>query len=117
PLPRGSQPKLGPILVKAGLLRPEDLPRLQAAQQAGEDFAATVIRITRLSEEQVAQELARFYSLPFVRLAAASFDPRALALMSEPQASRYHAIPVTLDDDGTLVLAASDPVDYRAKEA
>jgi type IV pilus assembly protein PilB len=111
------QSKLGPILVKAGLLRPADAAAIQAAQRPSESFADAAARTGLVSEDQIAEALARHYGLPFLRLAGATFDPRALAQLTEAQATGYRAIPVTLEDGGRLLLAVADPADWGAKQA
>ncbi|HVY60565.1 MAG TPA: ATPase, T2SS/T4P/T4SS family [Planctomycetota bacterium] len=112
-----SQVKLGQILVKTGLLTEAEVLALQAAQEADDTLAETVVRRSAITESQIAEAVATYYGLPYIDLRSTSFSSEALSLFTEAQAKRFGAIPVRLEPDGSVLLAVSDPVDYAAKQA
>ena len=58
---------------------------------------------------QVAQLLAEQYELPFIELAESDVNLRAAGLLSEEQARRFSALPISVLPDASVLVATSDP--------
>ncbi len=106
-----AESRIGRSLVAAGLITEKHLAEAEAARAASPERPVAVARVekTGLGEERVVEALAKDYGLPFLHLAAATFDPHALALLSAAEAKRWLAIPVTFDPQGVVIVAVADP--------
>jgi type IV pilus assembly protein PilB len=108
---RNPWPALGTLLVRDGALTPEQLEiallekRLKPELRLGEILVtngfATRLQVTRVLAEQ--------HDLEFVELDIASIEVEAAGLLPESLARRYGAIPIKLLDDGSVLVAVSDP--------
>jgi type IV pilus assembly protein PilB len=107
----GMRTRLGRVLVKAKLLTGAELATLYDAIRSEADFWETILRTTRLTEDQVAEALAAHCGLDVVALAGKEADPRALALVPEDEAAQHVAVPVALRDADVLELAVANPLD------
>ena len=67
-----------------------------------------------ISEEQLARAIAERNDLPFVDVSSFPIDHGAQALIGSDTARRYRAAPIAFDQDGSLVVALSDPLDALA---
>ncbi len=66
-----------------------------------------------VKETDLVKTLARHIGLEFVGLDEVTIDPSASALIPEPLARRYNAIPIAFED-GSLVVAMADPANVLA---
>jgi type IV pilus assembly protein PilB len=108
---------LGELLVRAGLVAPNDLyAALATARAAGRRLGEVLLEQGLVSERDLALLVAEQEELEFVDLAKLDLDPRAVALISEETARRHRAIPFRFDD-GSVVVAVADPTDSGALDA
>lgn len=69
-----------------------------------------------ISENDLAESLARAFHLPFVDLASFPVNQQALALVPAGVILKHHVLPIDLRE-GTLFLAAGDPLAFDAVDA
>lgn len=102
---------LGPLLVEAGLIPSDSL----AAQVPGSDSRLwfALVRAGLTDDSAIVAELARRFHFPIADLLQA--DARAVAVLPEAAARRYHVIALALDER-TVRIATSDPRDYSAEQ-
>jgi hypothetical protein len=67
-----------------------------------------------LSEDQLSRATAELHGLDHVDLNEFDVQVDVARLISKSAASRYQAVPIAFDDEGTLLVALSDPVDPLA---
>lgn len=113
----GRRERLGPLLMKLGLVTGEQLETALAEQAAAPHRRLGAILVERgfITEETIAKVLARQLDLPYVRLAAGVVDPAAARLISGQLARRRMCIPVAATA-GRVVLAVANPFDLLAIE-
>ncbi len=110
---------LGQALVEAGRLSEADynrVRRMQASQADSPPLATLLNRLGLVSEQDIAEQLARLLDLP--RVAAADFP--SAPLLAERLSYRFlkecRALPLEFDD-GQLLVAMADPQDSYVLEA
>ncbi len=110
PTPAGSRPRLGEILVKAGVLTPEKLEdALKYQQETGLKIGQCLIRLGHVRDEDVARAIARQSGLPFVDVRKGTIPPETLARVPKETALENNILPVKFDGQA-LVLAVTDPL-------
>ena len=108
---------LGELLVRAGLVAPNDLyAALATARATGRRLGEVLVEQDLVGERDLAQLVAEQESLDVVDLAKIDLDPEAVALLSEQTARRFRAIPFRFDE-GAVVVAVADPTDSQALDA
>ena len=113
PAAANDRPALGELLVRAGLLRPDDLERALTEQQKTGEFLGTILtRLGLLTGEQLLPVLAQQVGMPYVRLDDLEIPPDALAKVPATLASHYRLLPLRLVD-GRLEVACADPFDVQ----
>jgi type IV pilus assembly protein PilB len=101
--------KIGDILVRMGALAPAEVRLILDQQsQSGKRFGETAVDHGQLSDELVAQALAKQFGFEYVDLDAVVLDPELSANLPAELPRRYNFIPLEKTDDG-LVVAISDP--------
>jgi type IV pilus assembly protein PilB len=108
------------LLKEAGLVPTE---RVQAAlmegMQTGEKLGEVLIRQGAVSEEQLAQLLAKQWDLPFVKADSLTVDPFALRRLPASDARELGALPVRFeqsdasDGEARLMIAIAEPSEER----
>lgn len=105
---------LGTMLVQEGLLDRADLDRATEIQgETGMPLGRILVEEGFVKETDLVKTLARHIGLEFVGLDEVTIDPSASALIPEPLARRYNAIPIAFED-GSLVVAMADPANVLA---
>lgn len=105
---------LGTMLVQEGLLDRADLDRATEIQgETGMPLGRILVEERFVKETDLVKTLARHIGLEFVSLDEVTIDPSASALIPEPLARRYNAIPIAFED-GSLVVAMADPANVLA---
>ena len=86
-----SKKRFGELLVEAGLLKEEDLPRVLQEQKnkRGERFGETVVRLGLASEVEIARALSDQMGIPFIDLTAMSISAQALQEVPERLAKKH----------------------------
>lgn len=106
---------LDQILVEAGLVSPERLEAAHTAAKEGESVVDVLLAQGVITPRDVAVARSLQLGLPLIDLKRHVVQPRALALVPEEIASRYHAIPLDIIG-GELVVVMENPQDIRALE-
>ncbi|NUT54727.1 MAG: Flp pilus assembly complex ATPase component TadA [Thermoleophilia bacterium] len=108
---------LGQLLVDGRVISEEQLRRaLEHKASTGQRLGEVVVELGFTTERAIAGALAEQYELQYVDLDLAQIDKRAVALLPEELARRYEALPLTIEDDGTPLLAVTDPTNLVAAD-
>jgi type IV pilus assembly protein PilB len=104
-------PALGTLLVRDGAITPEQLESALAEKRTTPErrLGEIIVEQGYANRAQVAQVLAEQHELPYLELDETSIEPDAAGLLPENLARRYHALPVRLLEDGSLLVAVADP--------
>jgi type IV pilus assembly protein PilB len=101
---------LGQLLVDGRILTEEQLQRaLDEKASTGQRLGEIVVSLGFTTERAIAGALAEQYELEYVDLDIVQLDKEAIALLPEELARRYEALPLKVLEDGTPVLAVTDP--------
>lgn len=107
--------KLGDILVEMGYITVEQLGEaLEYQKEKGGQLGQILTAKGILSEGKLIEALAAQQKLPILSLSRYRPMPEALRAVPEHVAKRHHVVPLTLEDDRTLMVAMSDPMDIMA---
>jgi len=117
PSPAASRPeklRIGDVLVQQRLISLEQLHKtLELQQQTGKKVGRLLVETGVISEELLANGLARQLRIPFVNLKTFPFRIDVVRLLSETVARRFRAL--VLEDRGdSLLIALADPLDLFA---
>jgi len=108
---------LGELIVRAGLVAPNDLyAALVTARAARRRLGEVLVEQGLVGERDLAQLVAEQEGLEFVDLAKIDLDQQAVALLSEETARRHCAIPFRFDAKA-VVVAVADPTDNQGLDA
>jgi type IV pilus assembly protein PilB len=110
-----TRPRIGDILVEAGLLTREQVEEAQARSR-GRRLGQVLVESGLVSEEEIAQALSRQLGIPLIDLRRNPPDPRCVALVPESLARAHHLVPVQLIDR-SLFVALADPTDVVGIDA
>jgi hypothetical protein len=109
--------KMGPLLLQAGLLTPKDLERIQEeARRRRVSLLDILLDEKKVSEENLADTMAKWLRLPRVHVASLTVEPNALSVISQELARKHTCLPVKLEGK-SLVLAMANPADFEAVQA
>jgi type IV pilus assembly protein PilB len=101
---------LGQLLVDGRVLTQEQLRHaLQVKETTGKRLGEIVVDLGYTTEAAIASALAAQYELEFVDLDRVTVDREAVGRLPEELARRYEALPLRILEDGTLLLAVTDP--------
>jgi type IV pilus assembly protein PilB len=104
--------QLGGLLVRDGLLTPQQLEEAMAEKEVGGGrLGEIVVRRGWVQGSDVAQALAEQHGLPFLDLAKLEIDSTASHLLTESYARRYRALPVKFLEDDAVLVTVADPTD------
>jgi MSHA biogenesis protein MshE len=106
--------RLGDVLVQQRLISQEQLQQtLELQRQTGKKVGRLLIESGVITEELLANGLARQLRIPFVNLKTFPFRGDVVKLLPESAARRFRAM--VLEDKGdTLLVALADPLDLAA---
>ena len=109
--------KVGEVLVKQGLLRPDQLNAALEEQKKNKGMKLTqaIVNMGFLKENQVLRALEKFYQVPGVELASFEIDPTVAQLVSRDICDKQTLIPLQKAGQ-TLVVAFSDPSNLMVRE-
>ena len=114
--PQG-RPQLGSLLLRDGVITAEQLEAALAQKEAeGGRLGEILLRYNVATAAAVARALAEQYGFEFVELSRLDLDPAATGLLPENVARRLSALPVAFDEDGTAIVAVTDPTDVMASD-
>ena len=115
PVPgRPEKLRLGDVLVQQRLISQEQLQQtLELQRQTGKKLGRLLIESGVITEELLANGLARQLRIPFVNLKTFPFRGDVVKLLAESAARRFRAL--VLEDKGdSLLVAMADPLDLFA---
>jgi general secretion pathway protein E/type IV pilus assembly protein PilB len=100
----------GDILLSRGLINPQQLEESRAAQNDGQRLDRVAIDLGYVSEEAALRALGEEVGIEFIDLAEAEIDLGLLPSFPPKLIHRHTLFPVR-GDNGTLIVATSDPFD------
>jgi len=105
---------IGQILVEEGLLRQSELEEaLEVQRTTGRRLGNILTEKGFVTEDALAQTLARQFDIPFFDLVDYVIDPVVVTLIPEHLCERYRLIPIMKHGE-RLIVAFSDPVNQDA---
>lgn len=111
---RWTRERIGDILLRANLVSQEQLEAALEGQKAsGKQLGRILVDMGVISENQLAEVLAKQKNLLLVNLAEYDINLAAATSIQEQVARRHRVIPINYDD-GKLVLAMANPLDVHA---
>ena len=106
--------RLGQILIESKVIQPEQLEQaLKLQGQLHQPLGRLLVSQGFATEEQIATALATKFGIPYVRLASAVVDPKALELVPHAMAEKYTICPLSLEEKA-LLLVMADPLNLDA---
>lgn len=108
--------KIGEILVKQGLLKPDQLSSaIEEQKKSGQKLTSAIVQLGLLKENQILRALEKHYAVPGVDVNSFDIDQSLTPLVPKEVCEKYTLIP--LQKAGTtLVVAFSDPSNIMVKE-
>lgn len=111
-----SSERIGELLVRVGLISPDQLEAALIEQEnSGGKLGEVLVRELVLTESQIAEALAQQKGLEHVNLAAVEIDAAVATLLPVRIARRKAVIPISLDGE-CLTVAMADPLDVEAMD-
>ncbi len=103
--------RLGEILVEEGLATPRDIEVALVEQKSrrSRKLGETLVALKIVTEEQVAEALARKFNLLYVDIDRIPIHPRAIDEVPRELIARYEFLPIDTDER-TLTIAIADPL-------
>ncbi|MFZ2330138.1 MAG: ATPase, T2SS/T4P/T4SS family, partial [Atribacterota bacterium] len=107
--------RLGEILIKQGVIKPEQLKKALDAQKTDSKKKIGDILISQgiISQKQLNQALQHVYETDYIELGDVVLDPEIISLIPKKIAVRYKLIPLNKENN-TLTLAMANPLDVNA---
>jgi hypothetical protein len=106
---------LSDVVVELGLVDAQTAGwAVEQGRVVGQALPQVLLDAGLVSEDQLSRATAELHSLDHVDLGTFDVDLDVARLISKSAARRYGAVPIAFDDDGTLLVALSDPVDPLA---
>src|SRR3989440_7985535 len=108
--------KLGEILVREGLITPDQLKKALLEQKgSGMRLGYTLVKLGFIEETEVTKMLARQYRMPAVDLSRFEVDPKILKLLTPDIPIKHTVLPLQREGR-TLTVAIADPNNVTAIE-
>jgi type IV pilus assembly protein PilB len=108
--------KLGEMLVKAGMIRPDQLAEALESQKAnGEKLGFNLIKLGYVREDDITQLLSEQFGVPSINLRHFEIDGSVINLIPSEVAQKYLILPVNRTG-ATLTIAMSDPTNVFAMD-
>ena len=96
--------------MRDGLLSEADLEAALTVQRdSGKRLGEVLVERGTVTRTQIARVLAEQYELPFIELGESDIQIEAAVLLPEDLARRYTALPVSTEEDGSVLVAVADP--------
>ena len=106
--------KLGEVLLKEGLITPQQLKEALDYQRAhGGRLGSIFVSLGIVQDEAITAVLSRQYGVPAVNLDLFDVDPNAVRLLPEETARKYMVMPLARNGS-TMTLAMVDPTNVFA---
>lgn len=109
--------RFGEILREYDLVSQESLDKaLMLQQDSDKRLGEILVSLGALTPTQVAETLAVQLELQFIQLDRYQPEDEAIKMIPKNVAERLQLIPLKLDDDDTLLITMSDPLDLPAQD-
>lgn len=109
--------KLGEILVKQGLVRPDQMTKaLEEQKRSGGKLGAILVQLGMIKDNQLLKALEQSFQLPGIDLNNFQIQSAATQLVPKDVCERHCLIPVQKVGAGTLVVAFSDPSNMSVRD-
>ena len=107
--------KIGEILIKQGLITPQQLEEVLKMQSAGNKkrIGEILVELGAISKEELFEVLQYIYETEYIDLSNYVIDPEVISLIPEKFALQYRLIPLSINDN-ELVIAMANPLDVYA---
>jgi type IV pilus assembly protein PilB len=110
------QNKLGEILTKQGLIRPDQLQQaLDHAQKNKAKLGSTIVALGFLKDSQILRALEKQFAVPGVDVAQFDVDQNVLTLLQKDFCEKHMVIPISKAGT-TLVVAFTDPSNLQIRD-
>ena len=108
--------KIGEILVKQGLLKPDQFAQaVEEQKKSGQKLTSAIIQLGFLKENQILRALEKNYAVPGVEVGSFEIDQSVLAMIPRELCDKHTLIPLQRAGS-TLVVAFADPSNIIVKE-
>lgn len=115
PQRRAGKKRTGEILIEMGLITPLQLEEALNEQKTSHLRLGEILMSQGLlTGIELTEALARRFGVQFVDLGAMKIDASAANLITEKDARRYAAVPISYVDDHTVLVAMVDPANIFA---
>ena len=105
------------ILIRKKLISPDQLAEAKKlSKESRKSIAEELIRLGYASGEDVMRAMAQEHGMDFVNLNEVVIPPNIVELVPESVARENTVLPLNEEDDGTLKVIMSDPLDYDTRE-
>lgn len=116
-----AKPRLGELLVGAGLLGQAELDEVLRTKDPGQKLGRALVERGLVTEQQLTQALSQLLSVPWVSLYHIDFSKALLARVSRDLVERYGLVPIFVRNvrgqGETLYVATDDPTNDLALAA
>lgn len=108
--------KIGEILVKQGLLKPDQFAAaVEEQKKSGQKLTTSIVQLGFLKENQILRALEKHYAVPGVEVNTFEIDQGVLSLVPRDLCEKHTLIPLQRAGS-TLVVAFADPSNIMVKE-
>jgi len=108
--------KLGDILIKQGLLKPDQVAvAMEEQKKSGGRLTAAILSLGLMKDNQILRALEKHFAVPGVEINSFEIDASVLALVNRDMCEKNLLIPLQKAGQ-TLVVAFSDPSNIMVKE-
>ena len=109
--------RIGDIIAELGFASRDAVERAVAeARATGSTTGRTLLAGDVVTADQLARAVAERYGVDHVDLNVAKIDPSATSLVDPSVLRRHRAVPIAFADEGTLLVATSDPANVLATD-
>lgn len=107
--------RIGDLLVEHGLINEAQLEQaLDEQKNSGQKLGRALIDLGLIAEDQLLTLLSEQLDIPFVDLEQYPLRPEIVKRIPETTARRYRALALSASENGTLLVAMSDPTNIFA---
>lgn len=106
--------RVGEILVKAGLITPDQLNQnVQALEPGGPSLSARLVQQGLLGEQDLVEILSQQFGVAIIELEGCELDPDLIKLIPQNLIIKHTLVPI-VKKDSSLTIALSDPSNITA---
>ena len=104
------------ILIRKRIISPEQLADAKRlAKESGKKVADEIVRLQYASDDDVMRAMAQEHGLEFINLKEVAIPPSVVELVPESVARENAILPMS-EENGSLKVIVSDPLDYDTRE-